>query len=93
MNLETLIISIAPQWTGYAIAIYALWRISTNALHGVAKTNQEIVKTQTEIVLTLQAIRTEIRDHSDSDAKTFTVIQESLGKQIESLIRLEDRTR
>lgn len=85
--------SVAPEYTGFVIAIYLMWKITSNALHGQADTNLKIVATQEQMVSTLATVSTELRNHSESDARVFQEIVNSLQKQTESLIRLEERTR
>ena len=86
MDLMTVLTDVGPQWAGFIVAIYVLWKISSNALHGIAKSNEQIAST-------LQAIEIHLKEHSESDARIFTRIEQSLDEQVKTLIRLEERTR
>jgi hypothetical protein len=87
-DLLNLITTLGPQWAGYLIAIgcvlYVLRiinKMSTNALHGVADSNQKIELTQVQMVDTLKDLGQEFRDHSKSDAEIFGRISENLKEQ------------
>ena len=93
-DLLNLITTLGPQWAGYLIAIgcvlYVLRiinKMSTNALHGVADTNNKIMESQNQLVMTLQDISSELKEHSFSDAKIFDQIRLSLVNENVMLIQ------
>jgi hypothetical protein len=56
-------------------------KIANNALHGVADSNAEIVKSQMHIQETMITISDTLKDHSKSDAGVFEEIKDALVKE------------
>ena len=57
MILEESLLAAAPNWVGFSVAIILLYKITTNALHGIAESNQKIAIIQTEMVRSLESLR------------------------------------
>jgi hypothetical protein len=72
-----------------AIAIYVLWKISTNALHGIEKTNERMAEGQTKVADSLGVMQRSIEEYRKADAIIFREIEQNLTKENQILI---DRT-
>ena len=56
MAIEDFLINSAPNWVGFIVGIVLIWKIATNALHGIADSNKEIALTQSQMVTILKGI-------------------------------------
>ena len=85
VDFNSLVSLIIPQSAGFAIGMYLIWRIASNALHGIAKS-------QEGMAVVLGKISGTLTSHAEADAKVFSEILTGITKQNDALIRLEERT-